>query len=466
MPLKPHEVILRQLKAHPKTGDVVRVLLGISSKNMKGLSRVFEPEKLDIRQEYSWHLGLDEYSKAKLPKINKKLSTVKGIWGNDGGISTIINQKAYTAKIETAIDKILSSPTQNSPLVPITILMPNVVQMDGDNLEGTESKWKFTQILHDTCGDKLGTGDLFNKPEFLYGARILSVFNSLGIAGVKRSERNKSDFFSHLVQSTSLHSQFEYLGSKAVHKWKKLQKQLDTLDKKVRRLSEKVDKNYEIIEQAIKSTSGKVVKARAEIEEYTRLIKQLTNEQIPIDEELESIKLEAQNLGSDFYFAIPQSIYGSLSVNIKDSERLIALPSLRAKHLENFQVSGVNTKDGEVTKWSLKRMRYVLSYLFPMTSGHAITLWIQPEANERTVNRDNVIKSPTLILPSAWMMLMNDIKQHSPKEGTINYDEFEGKSETELKGVYKSALYGDFWAKRRDLLRVIPEITGTTMSAD
>ena len=73
------------------------------------------------------------------------------------------------------------------------------------------------------------------------------------------------------------------------------------------------------------------------------------------------------------------------------------------------------------------------------------------------------INTPTLILPKVWNQLANEIKRHSHKKEVVDYDDFMTMEGGDLKGIYKSALYGNFWVKRRELLRAIPIISGTTL---
>lgn len=461
MSLKPHEKILRSLQVNPHTERTVTTLLGLSELDAID-EDTFGAEKVDIREDFALHLTLGDYLTLRKPKVNKVSTSVAGLWGNKDGISTIINQDEYAEALGVAVDNILPIATGNDGLVPMTIFLPNAVKMDGDKLEGTESNWKFTQILNESNGEYFGLQAIFEQESLLYGAKILSALNSLGAASIKRSERNNSDFFSNLVQSTPLYSQFEYLDSKVVQKWKQLQKQLEEERKKIEKIERKIEKNNRMI---FKSSDRNSPKISAIIDENKRLKHEL-KEAVAFqnnkmnDDELEDDDLVTSSLSNDFYFAIPEEILETFSINTDSTERAILLPSLRLKERESYQVTSVNVEKGNVAKWSTKRLRYMLSYLFPMTSGHAITLWIKPEANKVTVNSTNLINAPTLILPSAWMGLVNELKQHSPKKETPDYDELE---EEEVKGVYKSALYGDFWVKRRELLRAIPEISQTTM---
>jgi len=266
------------------------------------------------------------------------------------------------------------------------------------------------------------------------------------------------------VQSTPLHSQFEYLDSKAVQKWKKLQKQLEEEEKAIRKIEEKIDRNERSIFRPSDPNSPNTIAIKDENKQLKVKLKEAVDNLTvsSIDDELDSIQLETTSLSNDFYFAIPNTLYRTLNFAEKDAERLMLLPSLRLKERENYQISSVNIEKGKVANWSLERLRYMLSFLFPMTSGHAITLWIKPESNDITVNSNNVINAPTFVLPSTWIGLVNELKQHSPNKETPDYSEYEDKDD--VKGIYKSALYGDFWTKRRELLRAIPEISHTTMS--
>ncbi len=97
-----------------------------------------------------------------------------------------------------------------------------------------------------------------------------------------------------------------------------------------------------------------------------------------------------------------------------------------------------------------RRMRLMLSYFFPMTTGTAITFYVDKGEFE----------TPQLILPERWNELVMAIKGHNPKRQSPRTEEV--MTEGNFREQCKAALHEGLHHANQEFMRVLPSISNTS----
>lgn len=296
----------------------------------------------------------------------------------------------YTNKLQKAIDTIYPNNSEaDLDLIPVTILLPNSYPQEGDELDGKYSYWEFINIKNEDNGEAQGFQALAEDPDSFYGLRLFLVFKALGLAKTNQGEKNLSKIFFDLINSTPLAEHFTLLSSKKSRIYQQVTKELESLEKKLIKL-EKKEKTTEI---ELNEQKSLIEKKRKQLNKMTLLstnddIKSGCYYSLPIDE-LSTINNQKFEATPDAYPVLP-----TLSSDL---------------YCPLYTTNRAEINKGKPSPLKMNQMRFMLAYLFPMTSGTAITFYIKKEDSEQN------IAAPLLILPETWNKLGLGLKNKNPK---------------------------------------------------
>jgi hypothetical protein len=467
--LKPHEKALKSLIIDERITKFILKTLGLAAYDDHELAGVINTNN-KLKKSY---FDLFEASELlQLPKLNLNVTSIsaEGEWIEDEGLLKVSNNNDYEQIICQAIDNIFPHTLNADGLIPLTILLPSSVEMEGDNLVGKKSSWNFILVNSETNNDALGSIELINDLNSCFGLRLFSVFQSLGLVDSLQSVR-KNTFFSNLIQSTGLHKHFSLVDSKNIKLFKKLEDFLDELDKKIRKINSKINKLQH--SESIHDSTAKRDEIRQERAELHSQRDAIYEELIQAETESNKLedKLSTTNILKSFYYTIAMPVLQNEDSTNKDHTPIYKIPAFKFKESPAFQVNIIETdgfasaesakqvKKAKLAKRFIDRMNFMLSYLFSMTSGTAITILVKPEKTPLKGAKSQGIEAPTIILPKVWNELALAIKQHNPRDKVKNYYD-EAENDHVDKSTFQNALYFDFWYKREELMRCIPTVKG------
>lgn len=454
----------RNKKSHEKTinrtyvdevldADVLSLLGMFNTPIGKLANRFDKKEKLKIPDEHVTNFDADDLAQLPPLKLNIELSEADTDWvlkedGNFGFFED--DEDDYIERIQKAVDAIYpcnknTDKDKDKDLIPITILLPNVNPFDIEGLEGEElefsnneyekldgsysySYWQFITLKNESDGDKLGFQDLAENPDSFYGLRLFLALKLLGIVKTNQGGKNLSRIFYELINSTPLNEHFTLLSSKKIQEYNKLHKEIEVLKRKLKKLkntNEIKDCNDLITEKSNEIGEMYLFSTAADIKSgcyYSLLIDNLSK--------LNSKKFD---LDPDEDFVFP-TLDSSLNSPI-------------------FSTNKLDLDKGKPSPRIMRRMRFMLSYLFPMTCGTAITIYIKKESD------DQLISSPLLLLPQSWNDLAAALKKHNPKEELPDYDD---EDELEFREACIRDIHAKLWGKKTKFMRATVPITGTS----
>ena len=457
--LKPHEKALKSLIIDERITKFILKTLGLAAYDDHELAGVINTNN-KLKKSY---FDLFEASELlQLPKLNLNFTSIsaEGEWIEDKGLLKVANNNDYEQIICQAIDNIFPHTLNADGLIPITILLPSSVEMEGDNLVGKKSSWNFI-LVNSQTNNALGSIDPINNLNSCFGLRLFSVFQSLGLVDSLQSVR-KNTFFSNLIQSTGLHKHFSLVDSENIKLFKKLEDFLEDLDKKLRKIDSKINKL-----QHSESIHHSTKKREAISQELTKLRSQqkaMQEERTQAETELNKLNatLSITDTTKSFYYTIAKCVLQNEDSTTEDST---TEDPTNMDHTPPYKIPAFKFKESpafQVNKRFIDRMNFMLSYLFSMTSGTAITILVEPQKTHLSGPKHHGVEAPTIILPKVWNELALAIKQHNPRDRVKNYYD-EAENDHVDKSTFQNALYLDFWHKREELMRCIPTGKGLTL---
>ena len=280
------------------------------------------------------------------------------------------------------------------------------------------------------------------------------------------------------------------MDSENIKLFKKLEDFLEDLDKKLRKIDSKINKL-----QHSESIHHSTKKREAISQELTKLRSQqkaMQEERTQAETELNKLNatLSITDTTKSFYYTIAKCVLQNEDSTTEDSTTEdptnmdhtppYKIPAFKFKESPAFQVNIIETdgyaleepaelvkkpkkpKKAKLAKRFIDRMNFMLSYLFSMTSGTAITILVEPQKTHLSGPKHHGVEAPTIILPKVWNELALAIKQHNPRDRVKNYYD-EAENDHVDKSTFQNALYLDFWHKREELMRCIPTGKGLTL---
>lgn len=450
--LKPHEKVLRQLICNEDINTFILHILGLECVDIELLKKSVETNK-KLRKPYLDILDVETLFQLPVLKTNAQKKSVNGKWQKVDGLLQISESEDYENALAEAIEEIFPLEPRQDGAIPVTLLLPNSIEMDGDNLCGKESNWQFFNIDAATNHQCL----IDDKYSF-FGLRLFSVFQSLGLVQpLQKKSGNKT--LANILQSTALNDHFALVCSENIkvhHKkdrdFQKLSNENDKLKAQITSLNKKLDDGFYTHKNDKLSAINKEIKL---VNERIKLLKteldQTHSALVDTDK-----KLIVKNISNPFYYCF----HSELLEGIKNEIRCgFTLPALKFPETTKY-TSNIIEVDGNLpTKRSLKRMQFMLAYLFSMTCGTAITFYFKPHKTKFRGAKLQGLEAPTLILPKEWNELALAAKTHRPDKKVGRYNRENSDCEVS-RDSYLQAIYYDYWYKREELMRCIPTKTG------
>lgn len=473
---KSHEKVISRVYVDDTLDDLALSALGMFNTPIEKLTHFF-----DVEEEIYMHKDIlrpfDKDDVKKLPdlKLNLEIFEADTDWvlKDDGNFGFYENdQDDYIARIQKAIDNIYpNNKTADKNLVPITILLPNVDPFDIEGLEGSEleftkndyeqldgvssySYWQFITLKNESDGESKGFQELAEDRQSFFGLRLFLALKALGIVKTSQYEKNAPKIFSEILESTPLKEHFELLNKEIVTKHKSLIVDLNLLLKKLEKLVKEYD-GLSIEDNIFSSINDhRIAKRKHLSDEINKIESSIENIRDEIDEIIEFIK--ADNEKSNLYYALP--IEDVVSLDSKkfdlDPDHNFVIPTLDTSlNAPKFEMNKLPMNKGNPAPLFMRRMRFMLTYLFPMTCGTAITFYIKKESDEQQ------IKAPLLILPEAWDELAMALKEHNPKEELPEYSD---EDELEFRKACVETVHEKLWGRKSTFMRSTVPITDTS----
>jgi len=454
--LKPHEIALRKLCIEKERYLLIMATLGLESTPLTRFKSLLDNSLVKQLEEASGHFTPDDFTKLPPIGLHAKKTSISGNWVKDGDHYRVSDDKGYTKKLNKAVQTIYPEVDANTQLIPITLLLPSSIKQDLYKLEGSPSKWDFTTVQNDDKQLKtksaFGVEALANQAKLAFPLRLFLAFKFLGLADTQQSARNGSRIFLELIRSLNIVDHFDLLSTTELKAWNKRYKQKINLDVRLNTQRDKLNDLNHHYSSATQAQIEKKQKRRDEIEAKISEIRKLIN-QINLD----PIPSEGIETANSFYYAIPDDLRDLLQ--LPEDERVYTFPTLKTKAEPELKYTTIclgqaKQKDRNALTRDTEKMRLMLCYLCSMTSGTAITFYVDKNAykgNRKTLG----ITSPTLILPDLWCELAMGLKQHNSNQDVASMSDENYDASNERKN-FVSAIHGTYLAKQDELLRLIP----------
>jgi len=453
-----NENYLNGLYVQEPLDSLILSLVGMSNTPINKLTRYFDyQDKINIPDIHFTNFGADDL--AKLPSLNLNIDRFEAdtTWelknetfnlsnpdvytllfrkneDNSDEMLTPSNLNNYTNLIQQAVDNIFpNNDDTDGSLIPVTILLPNSVPQEGEELEGKYSYWEFIKLNNESDEKKLGFQDAVESEETFFGLRFFLALKTLGLVNTNHSERNHSNVFLELLQSTPMRDHFKLLETKKIKEYTKLTKELAYLDNERKKL--------------IKSK----VKQTKKLNEINESVKKKSNE-------INDMNLfkSPDDAKSGFYYSLP--IENLLHLDEDrfdlDPDEDFVLPTLSTSlESPDFKTNKLVMDKDKPSPLFTRRMRFMLAYLFPMTCGTSITFYIKKESYKQK------IRGPLLILPESWNELALALKSHNPKEKLSDNNE---EDELKFRESCIRSLYAEADGTKTEYMRCMVPISDTS----
>ena len=458
--LKPHEIALRKLCLDSHVYDLVLASLGLKNKPLVEFEKLLDNGIIRQLDDVSRHFSPKDFSKLEKLKLNAKKVNISGKWVKEGDNFSIEDSDNYAKKLNDAIHKIYPDFGADSQKIPVTLLLPSSIKEDVFKLEGTPSKWEFITIQDDDkkteeeCAFGLSAlAALAAQAKLAFALRLFLSFKFLGLTNTQQSKKNGSRLFLDIIRSLNIEDQFDLLNCNELKDWSKRYKQREKLQLKIntlQRQDEELDSKY----KSDTATNFNKKKARREV---------IHNKISDLESKIDNISLsDVQPTGMEttdsFYYTLPSNLCEML--NIPNYPHTYTFPTLKTKvesHLKFTSVCLGQDKKNDPTALirDTDKMRLMMCYLCSMTSGTAITFYVDKKMLEGS--KALGITSPTLVLPEVWCDLALGLKQHNSNQDvtSMSNDDYEA---SDPRKNYVSAIHGTYLAKQGEILRIIPNI--------
>ncbi|MCP4595428.1 hypothetical protein [Neptuniibacter sp.] len=393
---------------------------------------------------------------SQLPTLNLHTDriNVEGRWHEQDGYYAVGDDE-YADKLYEAIMSIYPEPSPLADKVPVTILLPSAIKQDEFKLTDSPSEWEFITLKEEDKQDdksyQLGLQGLRDELDMAYPLRLFLAFKFLGLVDTLKPANNNSRIVTDLLESLSMSGQFDFLDHKKLTEWSKQYKEHCRISSRIDTLQEKDSELYKLITSG---TPGQIKKTREKRNQVQSDIANLKEKLSDID--ISPLQATPSPETKSYYFAIPKELRVELEL---PEDKPYCFPTLKIKSKPKLKyttvcVDSAKPTDRHRAKRSTDKLRFMLCYLCSMTSGTAITFYVD-KAKYQSVTGKN---SPTLILPDSWAKLALGLKQYE-NAGTPSMSDDDYASDN-LKKDYIAAIYGSYISKQGELLRLIPTVWG------
>lgn len=462
--LKPHEIALRNLRMDKERYQLIMATLGLTSSDLSKFKSLLDNGAVKQLEEFSGHVTPDDFAKLPAMKLNVKKSSVSGKWIKDEEQYRVSDEHGYTEELNKAVRNIYPDFSEETQRIPVTLLLPSEIKQDEFKLLGSPSKWDFITVQNDDKHLKTNTAfDVDTLPEqakHAFPLRLFLAFRFIGLADTLQTDKNGSRIFLELIRSLNIASHFDLLSHAKLKAWGKRYKQHSNLNSK---LNTQHRRARELNSRSTPNSASQMKRKRLACEAVNAKINEIQHQIDQID--IEPIPSESAKIESAFYYAMPKNVRELLKLSNKASTYVF--PTLKTKAEPELKFTSVclgqpKKKDRNALLRSTDKMRVMLCYLCSMTSGTAITFYVDKNAykgKKKTLG----ITSPTLILPEAWSELAKGLKQYnsSNKVSQTSDDSYEDGN---LRANFTSAIHDDYLKKQYELLRLIPTLDSEKMT--
>lgn len=422
--LKAHERKLLEEYFPPELGELIISLLGFNRELRRDSFAHFDThDRIKVSGSIGKKLEIRDLMRLPGLSLNYTHKEIEGVWQVIGDELRISEFDGHSTKLEKAIDSILPYDSGDSEIIPITIFIPKVDKSRSGSLNNHSTSWDFYNLQYESDSDTQGFGDLSRNPESYFGLRLFLALKLMGLANINQSAKNNSKFFLHLINSTELDAHFKRIDTSRLKEHQKLSKQLlkmESMNKKT-------------------SDNSKLKEIQSNIYNLSERINNL------------SLGFEGGRRKAGFYYTLDRK--PGYKHQLDDEELIYPTLNSKIKPKSRYKDNRIELDGNVPTPRHLRRMRFALSYLISMTSGTAVTFNIKSQNYKE-------IMGPVLLLPETWNEFALALKQHNPRNEVGVYDE--SVSESDFREQCKSAVYMDFWYKRKKFMRLIPGISHTS----
>lgn len=462
--LKPHEIELRKLRMDNERYQLIMSTLGLKSTELSKFKLLLDNGAVKQLDEFSGHVTPDDFAKLPAMKLNVKKSSVSGKWIKDEEQYRVSDEHGYTEKLNKAVRNIYPDFSEETQRIPVTLLLPSEIKQDEFKLLGSPSKWDFITVQNDDKQLKTkkasGVESLSEQAELAFPLRLFFAFKFMGLVDTLQTDKNGSRIYLELIRSLNIADHFDLLNHAKLKAWSKRYKQRIKLSTKLDTLQ---SRDTELYSRNTPNSASQVKGKRKDREEINAKFKEIQQQIDQLD--LAPIPSESVDTEHAFYYAVPEDVRELLKLS--DKESIYSFPTLKTKVHSELKFTSVclgqpKKKDAKALSRSTEKMRLMLCYLSSMTSGTAITFYVDKNAykgKKKTLG----ITSPTLILPEAWAELAKGLKQHnsSSEVSSMSDDDY---ADGKLRADFTSAIHGDYLVKQGELLRLLPMLENENAS--
>lgn len=436
--LKEHEKHLMQLTLDPGFVEALTALaLGESITGDNDLSQYLKIHTPKISGEVGRGLTISELEKlcrkGKLPTDSVR---VEGKWvpteeGGDWRINYGDNPDGESdeEKLLDTVKRIMPryEETTTTEMVPVTVLLPNNIPTDAERLADVKSAWLFARV-----GDRYRR--LASQQErAALSLRLLTILQALKAMGTTIDRRKTNGAFVQRLLKTAPIPDAVRPMRKGSPETKGVVQQGEII--------EKIQKGRGVAKEL-----DSLNRQWREMEESTFSVDLPTHESVypGIHQGLYPELLKEQNSNKYSYWMLRFS-----------PRKNFAPPPFKKLELSFRYTSGSN--DGELYLRENQYVREALLYLFSMTSGVAITFYVERAEEKRKKDSGDLEKGlgllqPALIIPRPWHDLLRGLKDSpvSPAGPAMSDDKYSSNS---IQKGYQKALRAPYQKKRDEVLR-------------
>lgn len=500
--MKPHEKILNKLCLESGLDDLILSLLSLSDTPIERYkNKLIDNERNHVSDNLKLDLTSDDLARLDKIELNTEVFEAKGTWAREGEMLCISSKPEYIANLQKGIDNIYPDNNRDLTMVPITLLLPKSVMTESDNLEGKECNWQFIKINNESANEKPGFKELADDTQHLYGLRLFTALKLLGLAQTNNGKKKGSILFPNILRASNLSSHFELINSSDIRTHSKVDSAFHRCNGKIQSLKNKIfrinsdvnektkklkKKENSLIELTItdkdaQKNKHKTLKLKEDISSLENSLAELKVKIVTLSDEKNSKENElsllkdktkllkpikhCSNINEGFFYTVPADLLYKISrTKVGQAKKLgkFILPTVGANFdCPDFSTNSTITDNEKPERADMDRMRFMLSYLFSITNGTAITIFVNKTKNELKGKKFQGVDAPLLILPRVWNELALGMKTHNPKSETDEYKDNFGAS---LREMCVAAVHSDFWHKRETLMREIPNILNTSAS--
>ena len=456
--LKPHEKELRKLCMKQSDYDLIMFALGLGPLPEE-LDKLLSHGSIKLLDEVYEHFSIDDFSELTPLNLHTENISISGQWHEEDGHYMVGDDK-YAEDLRHAIMNVYPTPSPELKKVPVTILLPSAIKQDEFKLTDSPSEWEFITLQEEDKQDEksyqLGLQGLRKELDMAYPLRLFLAFKFLGLIDTLKPANNTSRIVIDLLESLSMLGNFDLLDHKKLTEWSNKYKEFCRISSRIDTLQEKDSELYKL---TTSGTPGQIKKAREKRIQIQQDIANLRRQLSAIDltrlQEAPESEPETETKKKSYYFAIPNELRVEMGL---PTDKPYCFPTLKTKSKPKLKyttvcVDSATPNNRQRADRSTDKLRFMLCYLCSMTSGTAITFYVDKEKYQTATGK----VTPTLILPDSWAKLALGLKQYENSGTSSMSDDYVSDN---LKKDYIAAIYGPYLSKQGELLRLIPTVWG------